>query len=410
MNTREFAPTFEMLPSSPVLHLPDADEPGPDVSIVVPAMDEEITIGEFVEWCHEGLRSAGVAGEILIVDSSDDATPQIALTGGARVLRVPKRGLGHAYRDAISFIRGRFVIMGDADCTYDFREIRPFLAALEGGADFVMGSRFRGGIERGAMPLHHRYFGSPVTTLLLDVLLRERFTDIHCGMRGMSLDALHRMDLRSDGWEYASEMIVRANHLGLQTTEVPIRFLKDRKGRESHVKRLGWLTPFRAGWQTLRVLFVGAANALLTPPGLVLGVLGTIGTLALSTGPIELGSITLTLHTQFLCVAAATTGWLACSVGSIARAIYDPTGSRVQMLAERASFDRIALACGLLWLVGFALDVAFLVAFANHSFTVTPAMELLSHAAVLGIALFLNGFVLFTWMLVVHALAEAQRR
>jgi hypothetical protein len=399
---------FEAIPGEPKLFVPTSDVERPLLSIVVPAMNEEHTIADFMDWCHEGLRDAGIAGEILIVDSSDDQTPQIALERGARVLRVPRRGLGRAYRDAIPFMRGQFVIMGDADCTYDFRELKPFIDAIDAGYEFVMGSRFRGDIEAGSMPLHHRYFGSPLTTLVLDLLLRTRFSDIHCGMRAVTHDALVRMSLKRDGWEYASEMIVKSKHLRLRSTEVPIRFFKDREGRISHLRRGGWLTPFRAGWHTLRVLFVGAADALLIPPGIALGCLGTAAVLGLCTGPVTIGSVTFTLHTQFLGAAVATIGWLAWAMGSLARTIYDPSGGRAIRLASRASFNRVSVLVILLSLLGASLDVAFVISFLEHGRRVAPDMETSSHLAVLGLMLLMTGFVAFTWMLVTQALADSQ--
>ena len=144
--------------------VPAADVADPELSIVIPALNEELTIADFVAWCHEGMKAAGVVGEILIVDSGSDRTTELALAGGARVLRTPKRGLGRAYIDALPFIRGRYVLMGDCDCTYDFRELAPFVEKFRAGAEFVMGSRFRGYIEPGSMPPLHRYLGTPVTT------------------------------------------------------------------------------------------------------------------------------------------------------------------------------------------------------------------------------------------------------
>jgi glycosyltransferase involved in cell wall biosynthesis len=239
----EYAVGLDALPESPVLHLPEVDASAPEVTVLVPAMDEEITISRFVAWCLEGFERAGLDGEVLIIDSSTDATPVLALAAGARVLRVPRHGLGQAYKDAIPYVRGRFVVMGDADCTYDFREIGPFVDAMRDGAEFVIGSRFRGTIERGAMPLHHRYFGSPLTTAILDVLFATRFTDIHCGMRGMPLEALKGIRLQAEGWEYASEMIVSSVRSDLRIAEIPIPFYRDRDGRVSNVKRAGWTTP-----------------------------------------------------------------------------------------------------------------------------------------------------------------------
>src|ERR1035438_1544489 len=168
------------------LLVPANDVADPELSIVIPALNEELTIGQFVDWCQEGLRRAKVRGDVLIIDSSTDTTAEVALAQGARVLKAPKRGLGRAYIDAIPFIRGDYVLMGDADCTYDFRNLEPFMAKFHDGYEYVMGSRFRGYIEPGSMPALHRYFGTPVTTLLLNLLYGSRFSDIHCGMRGIS--------------------------------------------------------------------------------------------------------------------------------------------------------------------------------------------------------------------------------
>jgi glycosyltransferase involved in cell wall biosynthesis len=196
------------------LMLPQDDADNPELSIVIPAMDEEITIGQFIDWCHQGIADAGVTAEILIIDSSRDRTAEIAVAKGARVLKTPKRGLGRAYIDALPYIRGRYVLMGDADCTYDFREIRPFVEKFRDGSEFVMGSRFKGSIEEGAMPPLHRYFGTPLTTMILNVMYGTHFSDIHCGMRGATRDALMRMGLVSQSWEYASEMVLKSVHLG----------------------------------------------------------------------------------------------------------------------------------------------------------------------------------------------------
>jgi len=203
------------------LLLPHEDVPDPEVSIVIPAVNEELTISDFVEWCKEGLETAGVSGEILIVDSSSDRTAEIALAHNARVLRTPKRGLGRAYIDAIPYIRGKYIVMGDADCTYDFRQIKPFVDRLREGYEFAMGSRWKGSIESGAMPALHRYVGTPATTSILNWLYGSSFTDIHCGMRGISKNALQRMGLASQSWEYASEMVLKSVRMQLRTTEVP---------------------------------------------------------------------------------------------------------------------------------------------------------------------------------------------
>ena len=259
------------------LLLPQGDVVDPEVSIVIPALNEEKTVGEFVDWCKEGLARAGVTGEVLIVDSSTDRTTEIALEHGARVLRGPKRGLGRAYIDALPYIRGRYILMGDADCTYDFRDLASFVGRFRQGYEFVMGSRWKGSIEPGSMPPLHQYLGTPVTTWVLNVLYSSSFSDIHCGMRGISREALHRMGLQLQSWEYASEMVLKSVHMRLRTAEVPVSFLKDREGRLSHHKRAGWFSPFHAAWINLRAMFVYGAEFFVFKPGLAMLALGISG-------------------------------------------------------------------------------------------------------------------------------------
>jgi glycosyltransferase involved in cell wall biosynthesis len=242
------------------LRIPPSDIADPEVTILIPTLDEALTIGEFIDWCQVGIAASAIRAEIVIVDSSGDRTAEIALGKGARVLKTPLRGLGRAYIDAVPHLRGRLIIMGDADCTYDFRNLAPFISAYRAGAAFVMGSRFKGTIAPGAMPALHRYFGIPLTTFILNLVCGTRFSDIHCGMRALTRDALVRMDLRSQGWEYASEMVLKAVHMGLATTEVAIDFLPCPPGRQSHMKRRGPLEPWRAGWANLRATMAFAAR------------------------------------------------------------------------------------------------------------------------------------------------------
>ena len=216
-----------------------------------------------------------MVGEILIVDSSDDDTAELALAGGARVLQVPKRGLGRAYIDALPFVRGKWIVMGDADCTYDFRGLAPFVDGVPRRLRVRRWARAgRGRSSPGRCPRLHRYFGTPFTTWILNRLYSSHFSDIHCGMRGITRDALERMNLQSQSWEYASEMMLKSVHMQLRTTEVPVTFLKDREGRLSHHKREGWLSPFKAAWINLRAMFIYGSDFFLFKPGLVLTVLG----------------------------------------------------------------------------------------------------------------------------------------
>lgn len=385
------------------LYVPHGDVDDPMVTILVPAMNERISIGKFIAWCHEGASKVSEKTEILIVDSSSDETPQIALSNGARVLRAPKRGLGRAYIDAIPFIRGKFVIMGDADCTYDFREIEPFVAQYRSDAEFVMGSRFKGSIEDGAMPPLHRYFGTPVTTMILNFMYGTKFSDIHCGMRGISTDALNKINLSSQSWEYASEMVLKSVHADLRTTEVPIHFLKDMNGRESHMKRGGWLEPWRAGWMNLRAMFTFGADFFLFIPGLILLALGLLGLGALSVGPIQLGRYVLSLNTMLFALVFATQGLSMLLLAMVARCLYDGHGAQRRRLLEIFAFDRTVIICALVLLVGVALVVPFAAAFLSASFVYDERAVLLNHLAIDGLFLIAASLIGFVSMLLMHA-------
>lgn len=370
----------------------------PFVSIVVPCLNEELTVGTFVDWCFEGLRRAGAEGEVIIVDSSTDRSPEIAEERGARVLRVPKRGLGQAYIDAIPHIRGDAVIMGDCDLTYDFRELDGFITAIEGGNEFVMGTRTRGYIEPGAMPKLHRYFGSPATNRVFNVIYGTRFSDIHCGMRGMTLDTLKRMDLESAGWEYASEMILKASRLGMRTSEVPVRFYKDPPGRESHLVRGGWTTPWKAGWDSLRVMFTYAPDFFMMRPGALLLMLGVALSVVLAPGPTELFGVGFDLHWMLLGLVLAAVGYSALQLAVLARVFYDFDPSFSQRALRVLTYDRgIALAM-LLVLVGLAPNVALLINWLDDGFRLSA----IDHPSVFGLTLIVLGAQTFGFTLLLH--------
>ena len=239
------------------------------ISILIPTKNEEVTIRSFIQWCEEGMRNANVKGEIVFLDSSSDNTPKIAQSLGARVITVESLGLGYAYSKAQNLFNGEFVFLGDADCTYDFRNLSPFLAKFEEGYNFVIGNRFMGNIEKGAMPFHHQYFGSPATSLIFRKALGIPTGDIHCGMRAMAADVFNSLPFLENGWEYATEMIVSARNQNAKIVEIPIDFYKEPKGRVSHHRRSSWLSPFRAGWGTLRVTATYFIDRLLVIPGLI---------------------------------------------------------------------------------------------------------------------------------------------
>jgi glycosyltransferase involved in cell wall biosynthesis len=395
------------VPAEPQLLLPAADVVDPLVSIVVPALNEEIVVSEFVRWCHEGLCQAGVRGEILIVDSSTDTTAELALAEGARVLKVPRRGLGRAYIDALPFIRGQYVILGDADCTYDFRNIGEFIERFRDGYEFVMGTRLRGFIQPGSMPALHRYLGTPVTTWILNVLYSSDFSDIHCGMRGITLDAFRRMGLQSQSWEYASEMVLKSVHMHLRTTEVPVRFYKDRDGRVSHHRREGWFSPWKAAWINLRAMFVYGADFFLVRPGAVLLAVGLLLTLPLTFGSLALGPVTFSLHWSLAGVALAVLGLQSIYLGVLARLLYESDGAVRRRWLGWFRYNRAVGASAALFVLGLALLSFLVIDYLSNDLRL-PSLTLdggPSYQAVTGLLLIMMGFSTFTFTLVLHAMA-----
>lgn len=383
----------------PVLLLPErkwlvAD---PEISIVVPALNEEITIGEFVDWCWEGITKAGIRAEILIIDSSTDNTAKIALQKGAKVLKTQKRGLGQAYLDALDFISGKFLILGDCDLTYDFREIAPFIEEYRSGSDFVMGSRFNGSIEKGAMPKLHQYFGTPITTWILNSIYSSKFSDIHCGMRGLTLEAFRKLDLTSRGWEYASEMVLKATRLNLKISEVPVNFYKDREGRFSHHKRTGFWSPWIAGWINLKVMFVFSADSFLIWPSILMFFFGNIVSVtslldSLTGGILGFGSSTLLLGLTLVAISTLTF-----QAGITTRLLHNLRQGFEVKLLKTFTYNRGMLASALLFLFGLVAEFMFLSGYLNSGNS-TPSIKL----AVVGLEMLLLSGILFSNTLVLE--------
>jgi glycosyltransferase involved in cell wall biosynthesis len=386
------------------LLVPQHDVADPEVSIVIPALDEELTVRTFVGWCREGLARARIAGEVLIVDSSTDSTAEIAVSEGARVLRVPRRGLGRAYIDALPHIRGRYVLMGDADCTYDFRELGAFVERFRSGDEFVMGSRWKGSIEPGSMPPLHRYLGTPVTTWILNRMYSSRFSDIHCGMRGITLEALTRMRLQSQSWEYASEMVLKSVHMRLRTAEVPVSFLKDREGRLSHHRRAGWTSPFGAAWINLRAMFVYGAEFFLLKPGLLMLALGLGIILPLSLGPLTVGRVTFSLFWMLLGVTLSLLGLQSFFLSCLAQVLHDYTGAARARWLRVFPYTRTVAVSALGFVAGLGLAVLLVSRYLRSGLALPPdAFE--THLGTIGLLLMIASFMTFTHTLLLHAAA-----
>ena len=277
-----------------------------ELSIVMPCLDEAKTVGECVTRARGALSRLGIAGEVIVADNgSTDGSREIAEEAGARVIPVSALGYGAALAAGIAAARGRFVLMGDADLTYDFDAIDPFVARLRAGDDLVMGDRFAGGISRGAMPLLHRWIGNPILSFLGRVFFRTKVHDFHCGLRAFRRDAVLALDLRSTGMEYATEMVAKSALHGLKVTEVSATLAPDRRDRPPHLRT------WRDGWRHLRFMLLYSPRWLFLYPGALLMVVGALVSLWLLPGPQRAGNVSFDLHTLVYAAIAMIVGFQA---------------------------------------------------------------------------------------------------
>lgn len=285
-----------------------------DVSVVMPCLNEAATVAECVEKARAAMTRAGLKGEVIIADNgSTDRSAERAEGAGAFVVKVERRGYGAAYLGGLKAARGRYLIMGDADGTYDFDDIPAFVNKLKEGNDLVIGSRFAGRILPGAMPWLHRYIGNPVLTGILGVFFGQRVSDAHCGMRAMTREANERMGLKTTGMEYASEMIAMAIRRGLKVAEIPIVY----HPREGESK----LRSFRDGWRHLRFMLILSPTPLFLLPGLVMIGCGLAGLLTLLPGPVRLLGMNFDYHWMFVASALAILGVQLLVLGLAAKAV-----------------------------------------------------------------------------------------
>ena len=288
---------------------------GLELSIVMPCLNEADTVGACVATAADFLQRHGIDGEVIVADNgSSDDSRAIAAREGARIVDVALRGYGAALQAGIAAARGRYVIIGDSDGSYDFAQLMPFLAALRGGAQLVMGNRFSGRIYAGAMPGLHRYLGNPLLSFIGRLFFKNSIGDYYCGLRGFSREAILALDLRMTGMEFAIEMVVRAVLAQLKIIEVPTTLSRDGRSGRSHLRT------WRDGWRTLRFLLLYSPQWLFLYPGLTLIVLGLGTSLLLLPGPLPIGhGIILDLHTMLVSCAACVVGVQSVCFALIAR-------------------------------------------------------------------------------------------
>ncbi len=331
---------------------------GLELTILMPCLNEAETLGVCVSKALGYLARSGIAGEVLVADNgSTDGSQAIAQALGARVVAVAERGYGAALIAGIAAARGRFVIMGDSDDSYDFTDLDPFVTKLRDGFALVMGNRFRGGIRPGAMPALHRYLGNPVLSTIGRVFFGAPVRDFHCGLRGFDRDAIRALDLRAPGMEFASEMVVKATVKGLPITEVPTTLSPDGRSRPPHLR--SW----RDGWRHLRFLLVFCPRWLFLYPGAVLFLAGFLAMAVLLPGPLRLGGVTFDVHTLLYGAGAMIMGFQAVQFWAFAH-IHGaqqgvvPEEKRLTALLARFGLEPALIVAGLLVLIGLGLGVA----------------------------------------------------
>jgi glycosyltransferase involved in cell wall biosynthesis len=323
-----------------------------EVSIVMPCLNEAETLATCIKKARQFLDSNGVRGEIIIADNgSTDGSQQIATNLGARVVPVVEKGYGSALRGGITAARGLYIVAGDADDSYDFSAVMPFIEKLRDGFDLVMGNRFAGGIREGAMPPLHRFLGNPVLSAIGRLFFRSPVNDFHCGLRAFSRTAFERMDLQTTGMEFASEMVVKATLLGLRVTETPVILYPDGRSRPPHLR--SW----RDGWRHLRFLLLYSPRWLFLYPGILLMLIGTAGTLWLLPHSRRIGNVTFDVQTLLYTGMAILIGFQAVVFAVFTKVFamnsgFLPHDRRFEKLLGRVSLETGLVSGALLLLFG----------------------------------------------------------
>lgn len=365
MNTALQGAPVELNPEA-LLETPSAIEPVPEISVIMPCLNEARTLAICIDKAHASFRNLGVHGEVIVADNgSSDGSQEIAVERGARLVRQPIKGYGAALTAGFEAASGKYLVMGDADDSYDWSEIGPFLSGLREGNDVVMGNRFKGGIAPGAMPWHHRYIGNPVLSFISRVAFGIPIGDFHCGMRGFTKDAYRAMRPDTTGMEFATEMIANAARLGLRVSEVAIKLHRDGRDRPPHLRS------FRDGWRHLRFILTYAPDQLYLIPGFSMLLMGALMQLTLAAGPITIAGKYFGIHYLALGGLLSLVGFNVLSMGLHCKVIISMrypmafTGT-VEWVAKRFRLEHGLLLALVLGLAGATVLINVLLIWIDH--------------------------------------------
>jgi glycosyltransferase involved in cell wall biosynthesis len=311
------------------------------------------------------MEKMGLSGEVVVADNgSTDGSAELALQAGARVVEVAILGYGAAISEGIREAKGQFIVIGDGDDSYNFHEIDPFVTAWNSGAEFVLGNRFKGGIDPGAMPFLHRYLGNPILSFIGRLFFQNSFGDFHCGMRGIAKSAFEAMDLQTTGMEFASEMVVKASLLNIPSTEVPVHLYKDGRGRQPH------LNTWTDGWRHLRFLLLFSPRWLFFYPGLLFVFLGLLFSSLLSRSIIPFQTVKLDVSTLLYAAGLTLVGFQLISFYLLSQAFAQREGLSIRTGLRLSAFrlEWGLLVAGLLFLVGIGLSFSALNYWASQNY------------------------------------------
>jgi glycosyltransferase involved in cell wall biosynthesis len=333
-----------------------------ELTVVMPCLNEAETVATCVRKAVGFLRDQDISGEVVVADNgSTDGSQQLAADAGARVVPVSEKGYGNALMGGIVAARGRFIVMGDADDSYDFTNLMPFVQSLRDGADLVMGNRFQGGIEPGAMPALHRYIGNPVLSFIGRLFFSSKIGDFHCGLRGFRRDSVMKLGLQATGMEFASELVVKATLAKQRITEVPTTLAKDGRSRPPHLR--SW----RDGWRHLRFLLLFSPRWLFFMPGLAVLVLGIVIGAVVIPRPFSVGTVTFDVDTLVAASAMVVIGFQSVLFALFTQVYasaegFLPEDKRVRHILKTLSLERGLLAGGVLavaGIVGLAVSLSY---------------------------------------------------